>query len=124
MNRSIFGYPAGGVGWDVVHSEVRRGYEVELALAPEEDAPDICWERYGIGPANIKQLMGGIECGELLWFMARVRAKDQGQVLAENYLSGCCYASVEEFRAGGYFEDMVDEVLSATTERKKDENHF
>lgn len=94
--------------FEIVHSEVRRGYEVELAFAPEENAPD--WE---IDSTAMEELTKDIESGKLLWFVARVRAKDQGRVLAEEYLGGCCYASVEDFLTpGGYYEDMVKGVLT------------
>jgi hypothetical protein len=48
----------------------------------------------------------------LLWFCAKVTAHKAGVELADDYLGGCCYASVAEFvEPGCYYDDMRASVI-------------
>ncbi len=59
-----------------------------------------------------RQLKDG---NEWAWCCAHVRVSFES-LQADDYLGGCSYLSEEDFRAGGYYEDMVnsclDEILS------------
>lgn len=58
------------------------------------------------------------------WFQARVQvtfrddqnpcnwAVTRQHVLGEDYLGGCSYHGLDDFRRGGYFTDMVREAIS------------
>ena len=54
------------------------------------------------------QLDGG---NEWAWCIAKVTAKWR-DFDGVDYLGGCSYLSEEDFRKGGYFDDMKDEALT------------
>jgi hypothetical protein len=86
--------------WEIIHTDIRDGFKIELAIAPEEGWPDLDAE-------TTRQ----IEAGSLLWFTARVTASRHGVVLGTDYLGECCYANADEFLRDGYYESMVEEVI-------------
>ncbi len=88
------------IHWEITHSEIRDGFKVELAIAPENDTPD--WD---------EETNREIEAGRLLWFTARVTASRHGVVLGTEYLGCCCYASIAEFLRDEYYQDLVAEAL-------------
>ena len=94
--------------WETVHTETRDGFDIELALAPEDKAPDWDFE----SEDERQETSRRIDNGDLLWFVARVTAYRHGVPLGTEYLGGCCYDTVQEFLRDGYFEGMVDEAVS------------
>jgi hypothetical protein len=49
------------------------------------------------------------------WCVVEVKACWKG-LKASTFLGGCSYRSEADFKAGGYFDDMVDEVLKELSE--------
>lgn len=90
-------------------------YTVNLDVADED-----------MSPADGMQFDEDIEFaseGGWHWFQARVQvvfrddanprnwAVQRDQVLGEDYLGGCSYHGLEDFKTGGYFRDMVGTAI-------------
>lgn len=60
---------------------------------------DIAWVRESLENGN-----------EWAWCVVQVTVEFHG-ISATDYLGGCSYTSAQDFREGGYFEDMVDNCL-------------
>jgi hypothetical protein len=95
------------IHWEITHSEIRDGFKVELAIAPEDKPLTGDFE----SEAHRQETVDRIDNGDLLWFVARVTASRQGVVLGTDYLGGCCYDNVQEFLRDAYYEGMVEEAL-------------
>ena len=93
--------------WETVHAELRDGFKVELAIAPEDKPLTGDYE----SEEQRQELVDRIDNGELLWFVARVTASRHGVTLGTDYLGGCCYDSVQEFLRDDYYDGMVEEAL-------------
>lgn len=101
-------------------------YRVTVDALPEHEAPEDCFE--------FPEHIDAIHSGELEWFSvrARVEMKKPRVVLGEDYLGGCAYRSISDFRdhfgtaalsraeseklgtpvcVGSYFSDMVRTAL-------------
>lgn len=77
-------------------------FALELAVEPETFPPD--WNGW-------EQDIEKIDRGELAYFIARVRVLLDGREIATDYLGGCCYNTVEEFRRDGYFFDLARSAI-------------
>lgn len=53
------------------------------------------------------------------WAMVTVRASYKG-ITANDYLGGCSYGSEEDFKKGGYYEDMKQNAYNQLIEQLKD----
>ena len=84
--------------YETTHTFKTARFTVRLAVAPEVDAPD--WD-------DCDEEIEKINSGELAWFVARVTVECDGRTLGTDYLGGCCYESVDQFRRDPYFYDMV-----------------
>lgn len=86
--------------WEQVWSFTTERFTVTLAVRPEEDDPTDHFEfTDDVEFAN----EGGWH-----WFQARVQVfVEDDHVLGEDYLGGCSYHNLEDFKRGGYFRDMV-----------------
>jgi len=72
--------------------------------AIEENWPDLSWDETG-------EVAEGIESGRYVLFCARARVlHDELGEIAEDSLGNCIYESLQDFKEGGYFADMVHEV--------------
>jgi hypothetical protein len=100
--------------WETVWSFDTARYSVRLAVTSEDHDPagDFCDEQ------NIEFAREG----GWHWFQARVQVvfvdadnpkHSAGVVLGEDYLGGCSYHNLDDFRNGGYFRDMVREAVGA-----------
>lgn len=56
-------------------------------------------------------ILAALECNPWAWCLVRVRAW-AGSVYGEDYLGCCSYESEEDFKRGGYWEDMQATALS------------
>ena len=99
--------------WEKVHQEGKYGLIITLELTQETDMPDWDFE----SESERQDLIEKINNGNILWFVAKVTAMKHGILLADDYLGGCCYDSVEDFINDAYYQDMVDNVL--TTAKQK-----
>lgn len=84
--------------YETTHTFKTARFTVRLAVAPEWERPD--WD-------DCENEIERIERGELAWFVARVTVECDGRTLGTDYLGGCCYESVDQFRRDNYFFDMV-----------------
>lgn len=101
--------------WETVWTFRTARYTVTLAVTPEEDDPAGHFER--------EDDVEFAREGGWHWFQARVQvafrddenpknwAVVRERVLGEDYLGGCSYRNLEDFRTGGYFRDMVAEAV-------------
>lgn len=51
------------------------------------------------------------------WCAVEVKGDYKGIVIASDYLGGCSYASEEDFKSNGYYEQMRDTVLQEIQEQ-------
>lgn len=52
------------------------------------------------------------------WCCAHVRVTYKGILTADSYLGACSYRDEADFRAGGYFDDMVSECLEEISSKR------
>lgn len=96
-----------------------------IADAIEEGDVDLSWDDTG-------DVRAGLESGEFIVFIARVRVYCDGEEIAADYLGGCIYRDFDAFmdhkecgrqnkehaakgesgRCGSYFHDMIREACS------------
>lgn len=100
--------------WEEVHTETQDGFDLVLSFSSEDSEPD--WD---MTEEEKRGLFEQINNGWLLWVVARLEVKKAGVTLGADYLGGCCYASVDDFITGGYYEDMVAGGLSQARETIK-----
>lgn len=66
------------------------------------------------------EILARLESGDVwAWCSVRVTCAD-GETEGEAWLGGCSYKDEEDFKAGGYFDDMKAEALE-DMERKREE---
>lgn len=96
-------------GFDIYFEELNEYMAVEDVLSFKETGID--------HSATIKK----VNDGTYAYFTARVIAYKNGVELADDYLCGCIYDSVEQFTSskGDYFDDMVSTVISEAKEKIK-----
>jgi hypothetical protein len=88
-----------------IHTFTKDGFDIRFAVFPELVHPNDCFDDDG---ATAR----AIDAGDYEWFVANVTASKNGIELADEYLGACCYASFDDFMAGDYFDDMVDEAIN------------
>lgn len=95
--------------YEIVHTEEREGFTVNLSFGPEDMQPDWDFE----SEAGRQEVLRKIDAGILLWFVARVTVSKAGVELGSDYLGGCCYESVEQFmELDGYYPGMVNQAMA------------
>ena len=60
---------------------------------------------------DIKEMNEKIECGQLDWFMLRVRIMVDEYELASEFLGGCLYENAREVLTDGTAEGLIDEAM-------------
>ena len=60
---------------------------------------------------DIKEINEKIECGQLDWFMLRVRIMVDEYELASEYLGGCLFENAREVLTDGTAEDLISEAM-------------
>lgn len=81
--------------------ELRREDMDESYEAQFDDAETVAWIRAELASGN-----------EWAWSVANVRVSYHDVLVASDWLGGCSYESEADFRAGGYFTDMVDSCIA------------
>lgn len=95
--------------WELIDTQERDGFTLELHFAPEDDAPE---GHFATGDDEADaELCANIRNGVWLWFEARVTASKAGIALGTSYLGGCCYANAEEFIQCS-FDDMAHDAIA------------
>lgn len=90
--------------YETVYTFKTARFTVTLAIAPENINPRDCFD---MAEHDYKELCDKIDRGVYLWFVARVKIECDGREVGVDYLGGCCYESVDQFRRDNYFYDMV-----------------
>lgn len=70
------------------------------AIGPDEDEETNAWIRAQLDAGN-----------DWAWCTAHVRVTYRGILVADTYLGCCSYKGEEDFKSGGYYDDMVSECL-------------
>lgn len=97
--------------WELIDTQERDGFTLELHFAPEDDAPE---DHFATGcDEEDAALCAEIREGLWLWVVARVTASKAGIALGTSYLSGCCYANAEEFIHCSYNDMALDAIAEA-----------
>lgn len=93
-----------------------KHFRVALEVCPEYDPPEDFLEF----PEDLEFAREG----GWHWFCARVTVECDGILLAEHYLGACSYHGLADFKAGGYFRDMVREVIAEARKALRAINHI
>jgi hypothetical protein len=95
--------------WELIDTQERDGFTLELHFAPEDDAPE---DHFATGDDDADAyLCESIRCGDLLWFVARVTASKAGIALGTSYLGCCCYDNASQF-IDNCFDDMARDAIA------------
>lgn len=63
------------------------------------------------------EILARLDKGDVwAWASVEVRAEFRGLVHS-SYLGACCYESEEDFKTGGYYEDMVREAVGGLADK-------
>ena len=100
--------------YDELATYERDGFTVIVDKTYEDIHPRDCFDD---SVSDIKQLCEDIECGNLDWFILRVRVLVEGLELGSSSVGGCLYKDAREVLTDGLAENEIDVALS---EAKKD----
>ena len=100
--------------YDTLAEFERDGYDIIVDKTYEDIHPRDCFDD---SVSDIKQLCEDIECGNLDWFILRVRVLVEGLELGSSSVGGCLYKDAREVLTDGLAENEIDVALS---EAKKD----
>ena len=100
--------------YDTIAEFERDGFDIIVDKSYEDMDPKDCFDDEWF---NIKEMYSDIECGNLDWFMLRVRVMVENIELSSEFLGGCLYKDASEVLTDGTAEDLIDMAL---TEAKKD----
>ena len=92
----------------------RNGFDIIVEKTYEDTHPN---DLFDDCVSDIKQLCEDIECGNLDWFMLRVRVMVENIELSSQYLGGCLYKDAREVLTDGTAEDLIDQAM---VEAKRD----
>ena len=96
--------------YDTLAEFEREGYDIIVDKTWEELSIKDCFDDTQFDIAEINH---NIECGNLDWFMLRVRVMVEGLELASEYLGGCLYADPKEVLTDGTAEDIIGQALDS-----------
>jgi len=95
--------------YDELAAYERNGFDIIVDKSYEDLDPRDCFDDECF---DIKEMYSDIECGNLDWFMLRVRVMVEGLELSSEYLGGCLYKDAREVLTDGTAEDIIDQALS------------
>lgn len=95
-------------------AQLEQKYQITLEAIPED-----CRVRGNCSAIDEEtdkacedEILARLENGDRwAWFTAKVTAKDSNGREASEYLGCCSYEDAEDFKRGGYYEDMVRECV-------------
>jgi hypothetical protein len=100
--------------YDELAGYERNGFDIIVDKSYEDIHPS---DLFDDSEHDVKQLCQDIECGNLDWFMLRVRVMVENIELSSQFLGGCLYKDAREVLTDGTAEDLIDTAL---TEAKRD----
>jgi len=95
--------------YDELAQYERDGFDIIVDKSYEDMDPKDCFDDECF---NIKEIYSDIECGNLDWFMLRVRVMVEGLELASEYLGGCLYEDPSDVFTDGTANDIIDQALT------------
>ena len=104
--------------YDTLLEEKRGPFDVIVDKTYEDLDPKDCFddgvdEATGLPIFDMDQMYKDINCGNLDWFMLRVRVFFDGVELASDYVGGFLYKDAREVLTDGTAEDMIDGAIDA-----------
>ena len=100
--------------YDELATYERNGFDIIVEKTYEDTHPN---DLFDDCVSDIKQLCEDIECGNLDWFILRVRVLVEGLEIGSSSVGGCLYKDAREVLTDGLAENEIDVALS---EAKKD----
>jgi len=94
--------------YDELASYEREGFDIIVDKTYEDLNPR---DMFDDCVTDLDQLCKDIECGNLDWFMLRVRVMVEGLELGSAYLGGCLYEDPREVLSDGTAEDLIAEAM-------------
>ena len=94
--------------YEELASYERNGFDVIVDKTYEDLDPKDCFDDDCF---NIKDMYRDIECGNLDWFMLRVRVMVENIELSSEFLGGCLYKDAREVLTDGTAEDFIAEAM-------------
>ena len=86
----------------------RNGFDIIVEKTYEDLHPN---DLFDDSEHDIKQLCEDIECGNLDWFILRVRVLVEGLELGSSSVGGCLYKDAREVLTDGLAENEIDVAL-------------
>ena len=94
--------------YDELATYNREGYEIIVEKTYEDVHPN---DLFDDSEYDIKQLCEDIECGNLDWFILRVRVLVEGLELGSSSVGGCLYKDAREVLTDGLAENEISVAL-------------
>ena len=94
--------------YDELATYNREGYEIIVEKTYEDLHPN---DLFDDSEYDIKQLCEDIECGNLDWFILRVRVLVEGLELGSSSVGGCLYKDAREVLTDGLAENEISVAL-------------
>jgi hypothetical protein len=82
----------------------RNGFDIIVDKSYEDLDPKDCFDDSCF---DLKDMYSDIECGNLDWFMLRVRVMVENIELSSQFLGGCLYKDAREVLSDGTAEDQI-----------------
>ena len=95
--------------YDELATYNREGYEIIVEKTYEDVHPN---DLFDDSEHDIKQLCEDIECGNLDWFILRVRVLVEGLEIGSSSVGGCLYKDAREVLTDGRAETEIDVALA------------
>ncbi len=86
----------------------REGFEVIVDKTWEEISLRDCFDDECY---DIEDMTNKVNCGDLDWFMLRVRVLVESHELGSSYLGGCLYKDARECLTDGTAEDLIYQAM-------------
>ena len=87
----------------------RNGFDVIVDKSYEDLDPKDCFDDDCF---NIKEMYSDIECGNLDWFILRVRVLVEGLEIGSSSVGGCLYKDAREVLTDGLAENEISVALA------------
>mgnify|MGYP000250232118 FL=1 len=87
----------------------RNGFDVIVDKSYEDLDPKDCFDDECF---DLKEMYRDIECGNLDWFMLRVRVMVENIELSSQFLGGCLYKDAREVLTDGLAENEISVALA------------
>jgi len=95
--------------YDTIAEFERDGFTIIVDKTYEDIHPS---DLFDDSEHDIKQLCEDIECGNLDWFILRVRVLVEGLEIGSSSVGGCLYKDAREVLTDGLAENEIDVALA------------